>query len=143
MAKYGKMNVKGLKELQKQLEDMKDSEVLMQECAKELAARLLSRVKQSDRTPTGDYPKSTGKVGGTLKRGWKAGEIEKVGDSYRIEVFNPVEYASYVEYGHRTRNHKDWVQGKFMMTLSAREIEQSAPDILEKKILRYLKKAFK
>lgn len=143
MAKYGKMNVKGLKELQKQLEYMKDSEMLMQECAKELAARLLSRVKQSDRTPTGDYPKSTGKVGGTLKRGWQAGEIEKVGDSYRIEVFNPVEYASYVEYGHRTRNHKDWVQGKFMMTLSAREIEQSAPDILEKKILRYLKKAFK
>lgn len=141
MAKYGRMNVKGLKELQKQLEGMKDSEVLMQDCAKELAARLLARVKKSDRTPVGQYPPESGKIGGTLRRGWKTGEIEKIGDTYRIEVFNPVEYASYVEYGHRTRNHKDWIHGKFMMTLSANEIERATPEILEKKILKYLKGA--
>lgn len=139
MAKYGRMNVKGLRELQKQLEGMKDSEELMQDCAKELAKRLMKLAK--DRTPVGQYPSGSGKVGGTLRRGWKTGEIEKIGNTYRIEVINPVEYASYVEYGHRTRNHAGWVNGRFMMTISANEIEQSAPKILEKKILRYLKGA--
>ena len=139
MAKYGRMNVKGLRELQKQLEGMKDSEELMQDCAKELAKRLMKLAK--DRTPVRQYPSGSGKVGGTLRRGWKTGEIEKIGNTYRIEVINPVEYASYVEYGHRTRNHAGWVNGRFMMTISANEIEQSAPKILEKKILRYLKGA--
>lgn len=139
MAKYGRMNVKGLRELQKQLESMKDSEELMQDCAKELAKRLMKLAK--DRTPVGQYPSESGKVGGTLRRGWKTGEIEKIGNTYRIEVINPVEYASYVEYGHRTRNHTGWVNGRFMMTVSANEIEQATPKILEKKILRYLKGA--
>ena len=140
MAKYGRMNVKGLRELQKQLEGMKDSEELMQECAKELAKRLMDLVKA--RTPTGDYPASSGREGGVLKRGWgDTATIQKIGDTYRIEVTNKEPYASYVEYGHRTRNHKDWVPGVFMMTISANEIEQAAPKILEKKILRYLKGA--
>ena len=142
MAKYGKMNVKGLKELQKQLEDMKDSEVLMQDCAKELAKRLMDLVKA--RTPTGDYPASSGIEGGRLKAAWgDDAAIQKIGNVYQIEITNKKEYASYVEYGHRTRNHKDWVPGAFMMTISANEIERAAPKMLEKKILRYLKKAFK
>ena len=139
MAKYGRMNVKGLRELQKKLKDMEDSEALMQDCAKELAKRLMKLAK--DRTPVGQYPPESGKVGGTLRRGWKTGEIEKIGNTYRIEVINPVEYASYVEYGHRTRNHAGWVNGRFMMTISANEIEQATPKILEKKILKYLKGA--
>ena len=60
-----------------------------------------------------------------------------------IEIINPVEYASYVEYGHRTRNHKGWVEGKFMLTVSEDEIRRSAPRILEKKLEKYLKECFK
>lgn len=51
---------------------------------------------------------------------------------------NPVEYASYVEYGHRTANHKGWVKGKFMMTISEQELEKIAPKVLENKIKKYL-----
>lgn len=47
---------------------------------------------------------------------------------------NPVEYASYVEYGHRTANHKGWVKGRFMMTISEQELEKIAPKVLENKI---------
>ena len=122
-------------------------------CAKELAARLLAKVIK--RTPVGQYPVETGKKGGTLRRGWTGEQranasayanslkVNKVGTDYVIEIINPVEYASYVEYGHRTRNHKGWVEGKFMLTISENEIRSSAPRILEKKLKNYLKGCFK
>ena len=125
----------------------------MNSCAKELAARLLAKVIK--RTPVGQYPAETGKKGGTLRRGWTGGKssnatayansltVNKVGTDYVIDIINPVEYASYVEYGHRTRNHKGWVEGRFMLTISEDEIRNSAPRILEKKLKNYLKGCFK
>jgi len=121
-------------------------------CAKELAARLLAKVIKQ--TPVGQYPSGSGKTGGTLRRGWTAGQdsnaaayantltVNKVGSNYVIEIVNPTEYASYVEFGHRTRNHKGWVEGKFMLTISEDEIRRSAPRILEKKLKDYLKGCF-
>ena len=122
-------------------------------CAKELAARLLAKVIK--RTPVGQYGAESGKTGGILRRGWTAGQtsnanayaqflnVNKVGNDYVIEIINPVEYASYVEFGHRTRNHTGWVEGQFMLTISEDEIRKSAPSILEKKLETYLKGCFK
>ena len=141
LAKMGKFDTKGLKDFQKQLESLQPPDEFVESCAKELAARLYARVKK--RTPTGDYPKSTGKQGGTLKRGWTIGEIKKEEDNYVIEIINPVEYASYVEYGHRTANHKGWVPGQFFMTIAQQEIETIAPKVLEAKIMKYLKGCMK
>ena len=110
----------------------------------------------------GDYPKSSGKKGGTLRRGWTAKTeedaksvsknnakqwantltITKTGDTYKVEIINPVRYASYVEYGHRTKNHKGWVKGKFMLTISEQEVETIAPKLLEQKLLKYLGECF-
>lgn len=121
-------------------------DAFLSSCAKELAARLLAKVIK--RTPVGKYPKGSGKTGGTLRRGWTASNksdsfsVKKVGNDYVIEIINPVEYASYVEFGHRTRNHKGWVEGKFMLTISEDEIRNSAPAILEKKLKNYLKGCF-
>lgn len=125
--------------------------VFIESCAKELAARLLAKVIK--RTPVGQYPSSSGKKGGTLRRGWTAGKsatdyaqslrVNHFGDTYVIEIVNPTEYASYVEFGHRTRNHKGWVQGKFMLTISEQEIESAAPLILERKIKKLLGECFK
>ena len=96
----------------------------------------------------------SGKTGGTLRRGWTGGEnvnatayanslnVTKQGTDYVIDIINPVEYASYVEFGHRTRSHKGWVEGKFMLTISEDEIKRSAPRILEKKLEKYLKECF-
>ena len=105
-----------------------------------------------------------GKVGGTLRRGWtsksheeavggsgngknasvyaKSLNVNKVGTDYVIEIINPVKYASYVEFGHRTRNHKGWVEGQFMLTISEDEIRKAAPRVLEKKLEKYLKECF-
>lgn len=63
---------------------------------------------------------------------------EKKGGVYKIDIINPVEYASYVEYGHRTADHKGWVKGHFMMTISEQELEKIAPKVLEKKIKKIL-----
>lgn len=108
----------------------------MKDCAKELAARLLRMVVQ--RTPADT---------GTLRRAWTAGtssegyansvQVNHSGNVYEIAITNPKEYASYVEYGHRTPNHKGWVPGKFMMKISEEELERIAPAILEQRIYRY------
>lgn len=150
MGNYGKCNFDELKDLKKKLSNLEQKKVeeFMESCAKELAARLLAKVIK--RTPVGVYPSGSGKVGGTLRRGWTADKnqnaksyanslkIQHIGNVYKIEIINPVEYASYVEYGHRTRNHKGWVEGKFMMTISEQEIQTIAPKVLENKIKKLL-----
>ena len=107
--------------------------------------------------------KSSGKKGGTLRRGWtsktheeaESGEkanakayadsltIHHYGNTLVIEIVNPVEYASYVEYGHRTANHKGWVQGRFMLTISEQEIQNIAPKVLESKIKKFIGECLK
>lgn len=78
------------------------------------------------------------KVGGTLRRGWTIGAIQHIGNMYQIEIINPVEYAPYVEFGHRTRDHRGWVRGRFMMTISEKEINNQMPKIIQKRITEYL-----
>lgn len=106
----------------------------------------------------------SGKKGGTLRRGWtsqqsgsgaeglKTNEAKQYVDSLKInhyggflviEIVNPVEYASYVEFGHRTASHKGWVQGRFMLTMSEQEIQTVAPNVLEAKIKKFLGECMK
>ena len=171
MAKGGSFDFKDVRKLQRQIERLEqEREAFNQECIQELASRLLRKVKQ--RTPVGKAPKldgpktvkvkgSDGKSrtflskngaikqkywagyqGGTLRRGWTVGDIQKVG-----------EYASYVEYGHRqtpgryipalgVSAKKAWVPGTFMLTISEKELEAQAPGVLEKKLREYLKGVF-
>lgn len=152
MGKNGGCDYKELEELKKKLQ-VEELNSFMESCAKELAARLLAKVIK--RTPVGEYPSNSGKKGGTLRRGWTAGKnssastfaenlkVQHVGNNYIIEIINPTEYASYVEYGHRTRNHKGWVKGQFMLTISEDEINRAAPKILENKIKKKLGELFK
>lgn len=164
MSKYGKSDFKELRNLQKNLEKLNQQQVdlFMEACAKELAARLLAKVIK--RTPVRkpeDCP--PGVKGGTLRRGWTTQangsgaegmksngasqyvdtlKIHHFGNTYVIEIVNPVDYASYVEFGHRTANHKGWVKGQFMLTISEQEIENAAPAILEKKLMKLLGECF-
>lgn len=154
----------------KQLQRLRDSLATLQsmdmdrfctEVSKELAARLLALV--IPRTPVGQYPKSSGKKGGTLRRGWtsktqadaasrggsndakayaEALPIRKSGNTYTIEVINPVEYASYVEFGHRTRGGDGWVPGQYFLTLSEQGLERLAPGVIERKLEALLREVF-
>ena len=169
MAKWGKCDYRQLKELQKRLDTLTkmDLDGFCREVSKELAARLLAKV--IERTPVGQYDKPvkfttadgkvvsftphTGKKGGALRRGWTGGKssgaanyakslgIKKQGNTYTIEIINPVSYSSYVEYGHRTRNG-GWVEGKHMLQISAAEIEGIAPALIEKRLYTLLRGVF-
>lgn len=169
MGKYGNLNIRELKKFQESLQKLQDPDAFVEACAKELAARLLAKVIK--RTPVGDYSKpvqfttkdgkdvnfqpNTGKKGGTLRRGWTGEKradatnyanslpVEHTGTVYKINIVNPVEYAAYVEYGHRTANHKGWVKGQFMMTISENELRSIAPKVLEQKIKKYLQEVMK
>lgn len=154
MAKWGNVDYKQFQDLQKRMEKMQSAakQEFMEACAKELAARLLAKVIK--RTPTGIYPAGSGKKGGTLKRGWTGGkrasvvsfvdsmQVIKMGNTYQIEIINPTDYSSYVEFGHRTRNHAGWVPGRFMLTISEQEIDAQKEKILEKKLTKYLEGVF-
>lgn len=162
MARWGKCDFRQFERVQKNLQRLRriEFENFCRDVAKELAARLLAKVIK--RTPVGQYEASTGVMGGTLRRGWTAETEEaamsgsnknakdyaqsltvtRSGDVYQIEIINPVHYASYVEYGHRTRNHKGWVEGRFMLTISEKELDAQAPKILEKKLEKYLGECF-
>lgn len=76
MGSYGSCNFDKLKDLKSKIDNLEQKKVeeFMEACAKELAARLLA--KAIKRTPVGQYPSGSGKVGGTLRRGWTAGKIK-------------------------------------------------------------------
>lgn len=116
----------------------------------------------------------SGYMGGTLRRGWTArteqeaesgggsGSVKgyaaalpvtKAGGEYRIEVMNPVEYASYVEFGHRQTPgryvpaigralKKSWVEGQYFLTLSEQDLRSLAPGLIEKKLEKRLREVF-
>lgn len=184
MSRWGKCDYKQLQDFQKKIEKLAqaDSINFFNDCARELAARLLRKVIK--RTPVGENQYETKNVngkekkyviknGGTLRRGWTAKtekeaengksvdaktwanslSVKKIGDVFQIEVINPVHYASYVEFGHRQEPGRfvpaigkrlvdSWVEGKYMLTISEREIEAQAPKILERKLLEFLKECF-
>ena len=79
--------------------------------------------------------------------------VQKSGDSYQITVINPVRYASYVEYGHRQTPGRfvpalgkqlkaSWVKGKYMLTISEKQLASVLPGILERKLNDFFTEAF-
>lgn len=125
------------KKLEKTLND--DSrQKFMEDCTKELAARLLARVIKLSPTKTS-----------ALKKQWsidnKIINVEKVGEEYHCTIFNSIDYGSYVNYGHRImdkdKNPIGWVPGQHFLAISENEVNALAPALLEKRLMEYLKNA--
>jgi HK97 gp10 family phage protein len=125
-----KVNFKGLQKFSRQLEQLNEAQVsrFSEAAIKELAARLLAKAI-----------KSTPVQSGYLQGSWTVGEVFREDGVCKIEVINPVEYASYVEFGHRTRNRKGWVDGKLMLTFSEQELLADAPGILQAKLDKFVR----
>lgn len=152
MAKWGTCDFRQLERLRDKVEALGKTDYIgfVTGAARELAARLLAMA--ITRTPVGVYPSSSGKTGGTLRRGWTAGKsgaayarslpIVRRGNVYEIEILNPVDYASYVEFGHRTVNGKGWVAGRFMLTISEQQLQAQAPALIERRLMAMLKEVF-
>lgn len=85
-----------------------------------------------------------------MQNHWK---LQDNGNIYTIEIVNPVHYSSYVENGHRQevgryvhaigkRLTKAWVDGKFMLKISEEELDVKVPQILERKITKFMEECF-
>lgn len=151
-----KIDLKDFEELKKQVERaQKSMDDVITYLTKDIAALLLRKVIK--RTPVGDYSSLmegyNDKLGGTLRKGWTIGNVVKNGTKYSVEVINPIEYVSYVEYGHiqspgrfvpaiGKKLKKAWVPGRFMLTISENEIKNDLENILSKRLERAMKKVF-
>ena len=69
---------------------------------------------------------------GQLRRSW---ELEK-GDLY-VKLYNNVEYAQFVEFGHRTRGGKSYVEGVYMLKKTFEKTEEKFTNDLEKLLKKY------
>ena len=103
------MNIQGLNELIKSLD--KTSSDYGKE-AKKVLNKIGMRLKDKVSSKT---PEDTG----VLKKSW---QYRTVSENEGILSTN-VKYAPYVEYGHRTRGEKSFVDGRYMLTKSVEEIE--------------------
>lgn len=106
-------------------QDQIDSIII--EALEEIVAREMRMVKKGTPVDTG-----------TLRKVWRITDIKKAGSSFEVSVYNNMDYADYVEFGHRTRDHKNWVPGKFMLTVSERQIEKVMEEIVD----RHIEEAF-
>lgn len=86
-------------------------------------AFLLKQALNTVARTKGNTPVDTG----WLRENWFVGATTRVGDSIEITVYNNVEYASFLEYGHLNRNRTSWVPGFFMCTIAIDEVNRLIP----------------
>lgn len=85
----------------------------------DMAERVIARTKP--RTPVDT---------GALRNAWKLGEIKSTGKDISVEILNPMEYATEIEYGHRivlNGTEIGWYEGRFMLNISIDEIRRQIP----------------
>lgn len=135
------MDTTELRRFKEKLENISTDE-LLKDVAGELAARLLRKVKKRTPVDTGE-----------LRRNWQVSRIRLFEKFCVVEVYNATEYAEYVEFGHRQtpgryvpamgkRLKKAWVSGKFMLTISTKELENMKDRIIRQKVEAWLKEVF-
>ena len=71
---------------------------------------------------------------GQLRRSWQL--KYKKGDLY-IRLYNNTEYGIYVEYGHRTRGGKSYIEGVYMLKKTFEKTEEKFTNDLEKLFKKY------
>lgn len=95
----------------------------------------------------------SGYKGGTLRKGWSANPAVKRGTEWRAAIYNPLEYAAYVEHGHRQtpgryvpaigkRLKRSWVPGQHMLRDSLTGIESEFGEIVRKSMRKTIKERF-
>ncbi len=159
--KWGECNFSELKKLQKQINDAVDGgliEDFMKNLLEDIGNLAIQKVKRRTRKISNT---------GNLMRNWKATSVRKVGNFYIIDIYNNVEYASFVENGFRAhwvpgrwegnvfvydrdskegmyvgKNSGGWVEGKFMLKISIKEVENQMQQIVDSKSMALLKRIF-
>lgn len=144
----------------RQFEDLLDSfkqvqkqyEAFLRKFLTEMGMRALAQTKKLTPVDTGN-----------LRNRWELSQVYRKGDSLYIVLFNPVEYANFVEDGHMQRARfvpgkwvnnqfvyeseakegmmlKDkWIPGHHMARISISKIEREIPKRYEKALQQFMK----
>lgn len=124
-----KVDIKGLEELKENLVKMEtDFHNFLRSFLIKQALIVLRNTK-----------KNTPKDSGTLQSSWKLTDVTIQGNEVVVYIYNPMEYASYVEYGHMTRNRSRFIPGHFMCTLSIEDIERKIPAKFEREFKKWVR----
>lgn len=87
------------------------------------------------------------RVGGQLRLRWQQTPVSIQGNEITTVVFNNVEYAPYVEFGHRLRNKNGetigYVPGRYMMTKSLQVFQEVDGPAAVDEIMEAIRQAFK
>lgn len=143
MSNWGSFDFSAFEQWSKQIDKaIADSaaQELTEQVMLELANMVLRRTKQKTPVDTG-----------TLRRNWHIGEVVRHGDYLEVEIYNPVEYAEFVEYGHRQepgrympalgkRLKQSYVPGQYMLTISIKEVEALAPALIGKRSDEFMRR---
>lgn len=136
----------------------KEFDFFLKQFLLEMAQRCIARTKQRTPVDTGALRNSWSignqkielkETGGTSKSGKEAVTINEdksditsivvIGNTMYVEIWNPMEYSSYVEYGHTLPNGK-YLDGKFMLTISIDEIQKQIPARFDKAFKEFIKR---
>lgn len=126
------VDTRALEELERKLNEAVQEEALKgleETLLCELGERLVAATKEKTPVDTGH-----------LQGNWFAGNVQWENDGAELEVYNPVEYAAYVEYGHKIKGGGR-KPGVFMLYRSEKELEMAIPNILKARIERYFEEA--
>ncbi|MEK4403445.1 MULTISPECIES: HK97 gp10 family phage protein [unclassified Sporosarcina] len=111
----------------------KMSHVIHLKVAKRVAQLAIRKVKKMTPVDTGD-----------LRNNWKY-HIVKKGDTYTILIYNQLNYASWIENGHRiviAGKTVGWVEGKFMLKLTKDEMDRIAPNMWKMEVEKEMRRIF-
>ena len=107
----------------------KDFEQFLKKFMLNIGRRVLARTKLYTPVDTGD-----------LRDLWELSDVEVIGDVVQITLFNPLDYASHVEYGHVTgKDREGWVDGFFMATISMQEVQATMTERFRRAFKLYVR----
>lgn len=128
----------------------KDFDIFLRQFLLEMALSAIAKIKPKTPEDTGALRNTWGVGNQALQVGRQTGEalsafeqaatlesVEMVGDSIQIAIWNLMDYASFIEYGHRLVNGA-WQDGYFMMTVSIDEIQRQIPARFNKAFKQYI-----
>ena len=116
--------------LKKQLEQLRDNKAgFIAAVADDVAQCILAGVKLKTPVKTG-----------LLRRSWLV-KVKKQSDTSSLCILeNNVEYAPYVEYGHRAgKNNSKFVEGKHMAQRTIEEVASDMPEIASDRFNEFIK----
>ena len=154
----GKVVKVDLEEFQERLAhfNKKERKKVLIKATNDLGNAVMSKAREL--SPVGDYSNLVepynARMGGTMRAAWQKTPVSKKGEVYRQTVKNPIEYARYVEYGHKQtvgryvpalgkRLKQGFVKGQYMLTKAVIQTNSVVDKIVKNRIDKELKKVFK